>query len=223
MIRRAFFAGVVLAFALAAPASAHIQVRPALAAPGDPVMFQLVVPGERDDAQTVEVTLQMPEGLIPFAWEDTPGWTRTEKLKSDQSIDTVTWKGELAKDGFVTFSFLASTPDKEGDLSWKALQKYSDGQTVRWIGAPGSDNPAAVTKIAKDAPRENAGGEGEESGAASASPAATASAAPTTAAAATTDPPDDDSDSPLPLILSIAALVLALAALVLVFTRRRTP
>jgi uncharacterized protein YcnI len=216
-------AAVVLALALAGPASAHIQVRPALAAPGDPVMFQLVVPGERDDAQTVEVTLQMPDGVIPFAWEDTPGWTRTQKLKSDQSIETVTWKGKLAKDGFVTFSFLASTPDKEGDISWKALQTYSDGQTVRWIGAPDSDNPAAVTKIAKDAPRQNAGGEGGEdasTGSATPTAAATASAAPTTAAAATTDPPDDDSDSPLPLILSIVAV--ALAAVALVFSRRRT-
>jgi MYXO-CTERM domain-containing protein len=217
VIRRAFGAGVVLALAVAAPASAHIQVRPALVAPGDPVMFQLVVPGERDDAQTVGVTLQMPAGMIPFAWQDTPGWTRTEKLKADQSLDTVTWKGKLAKDGFVTFSFLAGTPDKEGDIAWRTLQTYSDGQTVRWIGAPGSDNPAAVTKIAKDAPRENAGGEGASSPAAS----PTASAAPTVAVAAITDPPaDDDKDSPLPLILSIAAL--ALAAVALLGSRRRT-
>ena len=114
---------------------------------------------------------------------------------------------------------MASTPDQEGDVTWKAIQKYDDGSTVRWIGATGSDNPAAVTKVSKTAPKENAGGEGEEASdpaaSVTATAAATTAAAPAPAAAA--DPEDDDGDSPLPLILSIAAVVLAGAALVKAF------
>ena len=204
-----------MVFALAAaPASAHIQVRPSVAAPGDPVLFQLIVPNEKD-AKTVEVTLQVPKDVLPFSFEEPAGWTRTNKLASDGSIETVTYKGELAQDGFAQFSFLASTPDAEGDIVWKALQKYDDGSTVRWIGDPDSDNPAAVTKVTKSAPKENAGGEGEEASAPSATAAPTTAAAPAAATAAT--PAEDDSDSPLPLILSIAALVLAGAALVKAF------
>jgi hypothetical protein len=128
----------------------------------------------------------------------------------------VTWTGRLAKDGFVQFQFLASTPTKGDQIVWKALQTYSNGDVVRWIGAPDSDNPAAVTKISADAPKENAGGEGGDAaplGVSQAEITTAAAPAPTVAAAGTTS--GDDSDSPLPLILSIAALALAAVALVL--------
>jgi uncharacterized protein YcnI len=214
VIGRTAAAAAAATLALAAPASAHIQVRPATVAPGDPVLFSLLVPGERDDARTTQITLQMPKGVLPFSWQDMPGWKRTVKLKHNQSIDTVTWTGKLATDGLAQFQFLASAPEKGDQIVWKALQRYSNGETVRWIGGPDSDNPAAVTKVTKSAARENAGGEGAESAPGTATATATAAAVQTTAAAASGD---DDGDSPLPLILSIAALVLAAAALVKAF------
>jgi uncharacterized protein YcnI len=206
VIRRALAVAAAAALALSAPASAHIQVRPATVAPGDPVLFSLLVPGERDDAQTTQITLQMPKDVLPFSWQDMPGWKRTVKLKPNQSIDTVTWTGKLAKDGLAQFQFLAGTPEKGDQIVWKALQHYSDGETVRWIGAPDSDNPAAVTKISASAAKENAGGEGDE-----AAPKA-AAAAPAPAKAA--------DDSPLPLILSIVALALGAAALAITLRKR---
>jgi uncharacterized protein YcnI len=202
---RAIALGLAVALASAAPASAHIQVRPTAAAPGDPVRFELIVPNEKD-AKTVRVTLQVPRDVLPFSFEEPAGWTRTNKTASDGSIQTVTYKGKLAEDGFAQFSFLASTPEQEGDLVWKALQSYDDGSTVRWIGDPKSENPAAVTKVTKAAARENAGGDGEQS----AAPAS----APATEAAHASEATADDGDSPAPLILSIAALAVAGAALV---------
>jgi uncharacterized protein YcnI len=209
VIRAALAAAAAATLLIAAPASAHIQVRPSLAAPGDPVLFEVIVPNEKD-AHTVEVTLQIPKDVLPFSFAASDGWERTNKPNADGSIATVTWKGELAEDGFASFSFLASTPEQEGEIVWKALQTYDDGSTVRWIGEPDSDNPAAVTRIAKDAARQNAGGEGEET--AAATPAPENTARPSDIAA-----PVDDGDSPLPLILSIAALALAAAALVKAF------
>jgi uncharacterized protein YcnI len=212
VIRLALLATVAATLLVAAPASAHIQVRPAVAAPGDPVLFQVIVPNEKD-AHTVEVTLQVPKDVLPFSFEDPAGWERTNKLASDGSIETVTWKGELAEDGFASFSFLASTPEQEGEIVWKALQTYDDGSTVRWIGDPDSDNPAAVTTVSKSAPRQNAGGESEDAATTpQATPVPENTARPSDIAA-----PADDGDSPLPLILSIAALVLAVAALVKAF------
>ena len=218
MIRRALLATAVAALVAAPAATAHVQVRPALAAPGDPVLFEVIVPNEKD-ASTVEVTLQVPKDVLPFSFEEPEGWTRKNKEGPDGSLETITWKGKLAEDGFARFSFLASTPEQEGEIVWKSIQTYDDGSTSRWIGGPDSDNPVAVTTISNDAPRENAGGEsGDAEGGAAATPASSATAAPEDAepAAATVE----DSDSPLPIILSIVALVLAAGALILQLRRR---
>ena len=58
-------AAAAVAAASAAPAAAHVQVTPARAAPGDPVVFEVLVPGETD-AHTTEVALQIPEDVLPF-------------------------------------------------------------------------------------------------------------------------------------------------------------
>jgi uncharacterized protein YcnI len=213
------------ALTLAGPALAHVQVRPTLVAPGDPVLFEVIVPGERDEP-TVEVTLQVPPDVIPFSFEDAPGWERTLNEGSDGSIETITWRGELAPDGFARFSFLASTPEKEGEIVWKALQTYEGGEVVRWIGAADSDNPAAVTKVSNDAPRQNAGGEGGEGADEGAGePAATpAGGGDDSAPAADSEPAAaerDDGDSPVALILSIIALLLGAAALAVALRGRR--
>ena len=75
------------------------------------------------------------------------------------SLGNVIWTGELPIDGFVEFSFLAGTPEEPGEMSWKAIQTYDDGSEVRWVGPPGSEEPAAVTIVDANAPKQNAGGE----------------------------------------------------------------
>lgn len=213
MIRRALLAAAAATLVAAAPASAHVQVRPALVAPGDPVLFQVIVPNEKD-AHTVRVELQIPKDVIPFSFEEPDGWTRENKEGADGSLETVVWTGELAEDGFARFSFLASTPEQPGEIVWKSVQTYDDDSTSRWIGAPDSDNPAAVTTVSADAPRENAGGEGAE---AAATPVTTTGGS---SIQTTTFTPEDD--SPLPLILSIVAVALAALAVLLQLLRRRT-
>ncbi len=185
-MRRAACALLVAGAALAgfAPAaSAQIQVTPAVVAPDDPVKFTVLVPGEKT-AQTTKVDLKMPAQLLPFSYEDPPGWKRTLVKASNGGVDQIVWTGRLARDGFVEFSFLAGTPEKPGKLVWKALQTYSDGSIVRWIGSPSSNQPAPVTQVVKGAPRQNAGGEGAPSTSAASAPAPTATAmAPAPAAA----------------------------------------
>jgi uncharacterized protein YcnI len=223
VIRRALLAAAAVALIAAPAASAHVQVRPALAAPGDPVLFQVIVPNEKD-AHTVEVTLQIPKDVLPFSFEEPDGWTRENKEGPDGSLETVTWKGKLAEDGFARFSLLASTPEQEGEIVWKSIQTYDDGSVSRWIGAPDADSPAAVTKISNDAPRENAGGEGAEAEADGETPAAEATnqaEQPEATDAAPASATVEDS-SPLPVILSIVALGLAAGALILQFTRRKS-
>jgi uncharacterized protein YcnI len=190
--------------AAATPALAHVQVNPTLAAPGDPVMWEVLVPGETD-ARTVKVELQVPDGVLPFSYEETPGWERKLTLADDQSVDVITWTGRVPADGFVRFSFLAATPEQEGTIEWKAIQTYDDGTEAAWIEGPNSESPAPVTEISASAPRQNAGGEGE--GSAEESPPAATPAAATTEAAS-----DDDGGASTGLV--IAALVVGALGLV---------
>ena len=203
--------------AAAAPAAAHVQVTPAQAAPGDPVVFEVLVPGETD-AHTTEVALQIPKDVLPFSFEDVPGWKRTIENADDGSIAVVRWRGRLATDGFVRFAFLASTPEQEGELVWKAVQRYDDGEEAAWIGPPDSDNPAPVTAVSAGAARVNAGGEGAaaEEPEAGDEPAPAADPAP---AAAPGEDEDEDSDA-LPLVLGIAGCLLGAGALAVALRRR---
>ena len=109
-------------------------------------------------------------------------------------------------------------PATRYDIVWKSIQTYDDGSVSRWIGGPDADNPAAVTKISKDAPRENAGGESGEAETEAPAAEATPSAESAEPAAAVTQ----DDDSPLPIILSVVALVLAAGAFILQVSRRKT-
>jgi uncharacterized protein YcnI len=200
-----------LALAWAAPAQAHVQVTPTEAAPGDPVLFELRVPGERD-AHTTEVAVQIPKGVLPFSFEDQPGWKRTLESADDGSIAVVRWRGRLASDGFVRFAFIATTPEQEGDLVWKAVQRYDDGEEAAWIGPPEAENPAPVTTISASATRQNAGGEGADS-----EDAAPAAASP---ASAVTPDDGDGGDATIGMALGAAGLLLGAAALAVALRRR---
>lgn len=208
----AIVAALALALAGVAAAQAHVQVRPAEAAPEDPVLWTVLVPNEKE-VGTTRVELKIPEGVTPFSFLDVPGWKRTEQLAPNGALDTVTWTGKLADDGLAEFRFLATTPAQPGPIAWRALQTYADGSVVRWIGDQQSEEPASITRIATDAPRENAGGEGLQGG----DPGPTAPE-PVASIAATPDEGDDW----LARGLALGGLLLSLALLVVAIRRRPT-
>jgi len=178
----------------------------------------VLVPGETD-AHTTEVSLQIPRDVLPFSFEEVPGWKRTVEQGDDGSVAVVRWRGRMASDGFVRFGFLAATPEQEGDLVWKAVQRYDDGEEAAWIGPPDSDHPAPVTVVSEDAARVNAGGEGAGAEPGSGEDEAPAEQAPAPAAAAA--PGDDDGGgSTLAIVLGGAGCALGLAALVVALRRR---
>jgi uncharacterized protein YcnI len=211
----ALAAGAVALTAGAATALAHIQVSPTVAAPNDAVRFTLLVPGELDQP-TTKVELQIPAGVLPFSWGETPGWTRKLTQAADGSVASVVWSGSVPGDGFVEFSFLAATPPEAGEIAWKAVQTYADGTVVRWIGAPASEEPAAVTVLSADAPRQNAGGENEEGdGGTATTPAETNPAPVETApeAAPTSAEADGGGTDWVARLLGALGLLAAIAAL----------
>ena len=158
VLRAVALAAVAPALA-AAPAAAHLQVRPAQVAPGDPVLWSVLVPSEQATG-TRRIELAVPKDVLPFSYERTPGWTRRLRMNADGSVRAIVWRGRASSDELATFRFLASAPERAGTIAWKALQTYGDGSMVRWIGSPDSDFPASTTTVSTSVARENAGGEG---------------------------------------------------------------
>jgi uncharacterized protein YcnI len=160
MTRRIIIAAGAAA-ALAAPgaAQAHVTLQPKQAPADGYTRLDVRVPNEEDAAATTKVVVQMPPGFAGVSYEPVPGWrtaVATRKLaKPVKTADgelteevarltfTATGKG-LAPGQFQDFGLSLRLPDKPAGtkLTFKALQTYSGGTVVRWIGAPESDRPA---------------------------------------------------------------------------------
>jgi uncharacterized protein len=215
---------------LAVPAaSAHVTLNPSEVPADSFSRFAIRVPNERPNADTTKVVMQLPPGLFFVSFQPKPGWTRTittEKLDppvevfgepQTERVATVTWEGgKIAPGEFEEFGMSVKVPAEQTTLVFPSTQTYSNGEVVRWIGAPDSDTPAPrVTLTAAE--DETAAHDVTETTAAEAS-------AETTAAAPVSAQEEDDSDlDALALAFGIAGLVVGLVALVLTLRRRPTP
>ncbi|MFN8152114.1 MAG: YcnI family protein [Solirubrobacterales bacterium] len=168
-------AATILTAALLLPAAAqaHVTVQPTEVPAGSFSRVDVRVPNEEDGAATTKVEVEMPEGFIFASYEPVPGWNvkvKNEKLDEpveaygesyDAQVGTITWTAASDADGiqpsqFQDFGLSVGIPDQytEGDvLSFPAIQTYSNGDVVRWIGEPDSEDPAAqvtLTAAAED-------------------------------------------------------------------------
>jgi uncharacterized protein len=171
-MRSSLLASSALAAALlAAPAvaQAHVTLQPAQAPAGGFVRLDVRVPNERDDANTTKVDVKFPPGFAEASYEKVPGWTikvtkakLTKPIRTDdgpvtEAVSRITWTAKTTADGippgaFQDFGLSVQVPGKPGDaLTFKALQTYSNGTIVRWIGGAGSETPAPVVKVVGDA------------------------------------------------------------------------
>lgn len=223
-IPRYTLAAVLVAMlALAPAAAAHVTMQPEETPAGGFTRLDVRVPNERDDAGTTKVDVQFPPGFLFVSYERVPGWnTKVTMRKLDKPVEqfgeqiteevgriTYTSAGEANMIGpgqFRDFGLSVGVPDEKPGtaLTFKALQTYSNGEVVRWIGPPDSEEPAPQVKLTS--------AEGE----AAAAPAAQQPAAPASSE-------DDDGGSNT---LSIIALIVALAGLAagmaaLMMARRR--
>ena len=201
---------LVLAGALLAvpAASAHVTVNPRTVQADSFARFAVRVPDEAEDAQTIKVTVQLPESVSFVSFQPKPGWKRSVTMvKLDtpitndegetvtERISTVTWEGgQIAPGEFDEFGLSAKVPAAQGKLVFPAVQTYSNGDVVRWIGDPDSDTPAPRVTVTPRA--------GEA------------------AAAAPTASSDEGEHDGLALAFGIAGLVAGVAALAVVLIRR---
>jgi uncharacterized protein YcnI len=213
-------AAVAVLLAVAPAAAAHVTLNPREWEADGFARFAIRVPNERDDAATTKVTLKFPEEILSASFQPIEGWRRTVKMaKLDEpidvegeqvteKIDTVTWAGGRIRPGeFEEFGVSFRTPNEAGsELALPAVQTYSSGEVVRWIGPPDADEPAPRVMITEPQP--------EEGGAAP--PAATPPQDPGAA-------DEETSSDTLAIIALIAGIAGIGTGLVAIFWRGRQP
>jgi periplasmic copper chaperone A len=196
-----------LAGASATAADAHVTLQPKTAAAGTYTVEAVRVPNETDDAVTTKVAVQFPDGFAAASYQTTPGWSvkvvkqklatpvKTDDGEITEGIDTITWTAKSKADAippgaFQDFGLSVKIPDDPGELTFKALQTYSGGDVVRWIGGKDSDTPAPIVTTSS--------GGGTE-----AAPAATPAPTQAVATPAPAEKEESSNDG-----LAIAALIL---------------
>jgi periplasmic copper chaperone A len=173
---RNYILGAALAapLVLASAAGAHVTLQPGEVPAGGFTRLDVRVPTERDNASTTQVAVQFPAGFTTVSTEPVPGWTakvtrvklakpqvNDEGEKITDRVDTVTWTATggqgIGPGQFQDFGLSLAVPDKAGSaLTFKAVQTYSSGEVVRWIGPPDSDEPAPQVQLT--AAEEEGGG-----------------------------------------------------------------
>jgi len=141
-MKLAAFAGTaLLALVLAAGASAHARVSPAVSVSGELQLYSLAVPTEKENLTTKSVELTLPKGFSIDSFVPNPGWTRS-------STDTsVTWTGgSTPTEEDSLFQFLAQ-PAKSGTYTFDVKQTYSDGSVVEWSDPESGEDPAPTISV----------------------------------------------------------------------------
>jgi len=78
---------------------------------------------------------------------------QTDDGPIDEEVRRITFtghgpNGKIAPGQFLDFPLSVQVPGKPGDrLVFKAIQTYSNGEVVRWIGAPDSETPAPIVTV----------------------------------------------------------------------------
>jgi uncharacterized protein len=155
----------VLALAVPAGAGAHVTLQPEEAAAGDFTVLDVRVPNERDDSATTKVDVQFPAGFVFASYQPVPGWSVDVKMAKlakpitshgeeiTEQVSRMTWTADggsaaIQPGQFLDFPISVQIPGEAGDtLTFKALQTYDNGEVVRWIGAPDSEEPAPQVAV----------------------------------------------------------------------------
>jgi periplasmic copper chaperone A len=214
-IPRFVLAAALLATLTLAPvAAAHVTLQPEEAPAGGFTRLDVRVPNERDNADTTKVVVQFPPGFLSVSTEPVPGWDSEIGMRKldkpveqfgeqvTEEVGRITYTGGAIRPGeFQDFGLSLGVPDKPGSTAtFKAVQTYSNGEVVRWIGPPDSEEPAPHVKLTAAAAEAGGGG---------AQPAGQPAA----------EEGDDDGGSDtlaiIALIVGIAGLAAGLAALFL--------
>jgi uncharacterized protein YcnI len=139
-----------VALIVAAAASAHAIMSPAVAKAKALQQFTLSVPTEKAALTTTKIELTVPSSFAIDSFEPPPtGWTQQVQSKGSGDsavVQSVTWTGGHTPTGQDSvFRFNASIPNS-GTVTFTVRQTYSDGSVVDWSGPESSDTPAPAVQ-----------------------------------------------------------------------------
>jgi uncharacterized protein YcnI len=116
-------------------ASAHVTVDAPGAAAGGYTVLTFKVPTESDTASTTKVSVTLP-GFKSARTEPLPGWTSTIDKDGELQATSVTWTADpgvgVAPGQFQRFVLSVGPLPKEEQVSFDAVQTYSDRKVVNW-------------------------------------------------------------------------------------------
>jgi len=183
---------VASVLALAQPAYAHaVFVNGPSAFPADTTQtLTMHVPNERRDTDyNVEVTVAIPAGWQPLSCTAQASWSCSLGYEAGRRIVHFVKRSGNVLDQNETFKYTVRTAATIGSFAFPTVQRYETGETVYWVGRPGSEEPAPVLRtIPGAAPPSNTTTTSVRSQTAVTSAPTTIGlvAAPTTAAATST-------------------------------------
>jgi uncharacterized protein YcnI len=140
-------------------AQAHLSIHPNEVPAGSFATLDIRVPNETIGANVRKVEVTMPPGILDVSTGYTPGWSvKVTKAKLAKPVQTssgpvtervreVVWKGtgnlgKIPSGQFLRFPITIEIPGKAGEnLTFETVEFY-EKNLVRWIGPPGSGNPA---------------------------------------------------------------------------------
>lgn len=208
----------------AVTATAHVEVTPAPGGSAGEIIVS--VPNESSTADTISVAVRLPDNVVRVGVPTLAGWTHTEQtvprtppirvggVDVNTRVTTVTWTGgRIHGDkeiGFPLRVAVAHGTARTG-LAFPAVQRYSDGKVVRWIGGPSSDTPAGVLEVALPALVTAA--------VTTTAPATTSTTATSTLTAATST---KDGGNPAGVIFAIVGAAIAIGGIAAIVRARRT-
>ena len=142
--------GLAVALVVAATASAHAIVSPAVIKANALQQVTLSVPTEKEGATTTTVELTVPDGFTIDSFEPSPaGWTRQVQATGsgeEAVVQRVTWAGGHVPTGEDSVFRFNAGADKDKTYTFTVRQTYSDGSVVDWNGSESSDNPAPTVE-----------------------------------------------------------------------------
>jgi uncharacterized protein len=205
---------------VASPAMAHVTLQPNEAPADGFTRLAVRVPNERDNASTTKVQVKFPPGFYSVSYEPVADWNVDVKMRkldkpAEQFGEEVTEEvaqvsistsgAGIAPGQFRDFGLSLKMPNEAAGtaLTFKALQTYSNGEVVRWIGPPDADEPAPQVTLTA--------AEDEETGAGHTTEAA---AEPVSAEAAADGGEDGDDDDGPSTGLVVVALILGALGLI---------
>lgn len=136
----------LLTLAVCFPAWAHVEISPDTVTGGQPRVFTIEVPTEKEEP-TTRIELRVPESFEVSGVESPTGW------QGEIRGNTLVWSGgEIPVAQSEEFTFRGRAPEGAGEFAFVATQEYRDGSVVKWDGKAGSETPAPVVTVAKNGP-----------------------------------------------------------------------